>query len=84
MSRAKNSGRLLSMIATVSPLRTPSEASPPAILPTWSRSSFQLITTSSSPDPILIAGSSPSLSTVCSKASARFFAYSSPPGPPLA
>ena len=38
-----NSGRLLSIMATVSPLFTPSLASPPAIRWTRSRSSFQLI-----------------------------------------
>ena len=38
-----NSGRLLSIRATVSPFVTPSFASPPAMVWTRSRSSFQLI-----------------------------------------
>ena len=74
MSIGMNSGRLFSMIATVSPFETPSEASPPAIRPTWSRSSFQVMTGSSSPCPARIAGSSPIRSTVAWNASARFCA----------
>ncbi len=57
-----NSGRLLSIRATVSPFFTPSFARPPAIRCTRSRRSFQLIEYESSC--VRIATSSPSLSTV--------------------
>ncbi len=69
-----NSGRLLSIIATVSPLPTPSFAKPPAILRTRSATSFQDIDSCSSPANQAIAGSSPSRSTVALNASGRFSA----------
>ena len=61
-----NSGRLLSMIATVSPLPTPSAASPPEIRFTFAARSFQLQETLSSS--VRIATSSPSRSVVARKA----------------
>ena len=56
-----NSGRLLSIRATVSPFFTPSFARPPAIRWTRSRRSFQLIAYESSS--VRMATSSPSRST---------------------
>ena len=62
-----NSGRLLSIRATVSPFCSPSCSSPPAIRLTQAESSFQVIETESSS--VRRATSSPILATVLRNAS---------------
>ncbi len=69
-----NSGRLLTIIATVSPLPTPIFAKPPAILRTRSATSFHDMDASASPSNQVIAGSSPSRSTLALNARGRFSA----------